>query len=139
MPTRASLWHDEATVIAGNAIAVTIDTGQVGNFYARQNTSTNGDSFSQSFFARAGTYTLAVEGQNNANNGLIDWYIDNVQVVSAQDWYAAAPAKNIIKTATVTVGGDGYHVIKGLINGKNGASGGYNMDLTRYWLRQSAD
>lgn len=139
LPTRAELWHDEAIVLTGNALAVTIDTGQLGNYYARQNTSADGNSFTQSVFLRAGTYTFSVMGQTNAANGNINWYLDNTIFGSIQNWYSAAQTKNVVKTLTLTIATDGYHILKGVISGKDSSSSGYNMDLTKYWFRQSAD
>lgn len=139
LPGRADFFHDEATVLVGNALAATIDTGQIMNYFARQSASANGDSFTQSCFLRAGTYTLSIEGQTNTANGILDWYLDNVAAITGQDWYAAAQNKNVVKTGTITIATDGYHVLKAIVNGKNGSSSGYNIDLTRYWLRQAID
>lgn len=139
LPTRSQLSHDESIVLTGNAIAVTLDSGQIDNLFARQSPGANGDSFTQSVFLRNGTYTFSVEGQTNAANGMIDWYLDGVAFTTGQDWYTASQTKDVIKTATVTIASDGYHILKGIINGKNLSSSGYNMDLTRMWFRQSAD
>jgi hypothetical protein len=140
LPTRADLYHDESTVVTGNALAVTIDTGQIDNYFARQSASANGDSFTQSVFLRAGTYTFSVEGQTNAANGMIDWYLDGSTFTTGQDWYSAAQTKNVVKTvSSVVIANDGYHVLKGVVNGKNASSTGFNMDLTKMWFRQAAD
>lgn len=139
LPTRAELWHDEATVTAGNALAVTIDAAQIGNYFARQSASANGDTFTQSVFLRAGTYTFSVEGQTNSANGLIDWSLDGTNFATGQDWYSASVTKNVVKTASVTIANDGYHTLQGKLNGKNASSTGFNMDLTKYWFKQSAD
>ncbi len=140
LPTRAELWHDEATVVVGNAIAATVDNGQMGNYFARQSTSADGNEFTQSVWLRAGTYTFSVLGQTNAGNAKIDWYLDGVLVVGGQDWYSAAQTKNVVKTASVTIAQDGYHVLKGKINGRNASNTtSWNMDLTKYWFRQAAD
>ncbi len=142
LPTRVTLFHDESTVLAGNAIAVTIDTGQEDNFFARQNASANGDSFTQSVFLRAGTYIFSVLGQTNVGNAKIDWYIADpvVPAVSGQDWYSGVQTKNVVKTASVTIPDDGYYVVRGLINGRNAANvTAWNLDLTKIWLRQAAD
>src|SRR5262245_33975441 len=140
LPIRVDLFHDEATVLTGNALgSATVDTGQAYNYYIRQSTSADADSFTQSVFLRAGTYTFSVIGQTNTANGKIDWYIDNVSFTTGQDWYSASQTKNVVKTASVTINSDGYHVLKGVINTKNASSSGFNMDLTKYWFRTSAD
>jgi hypothetical protein len=144
LPTRAVMFHDEGTAITGNTLSsvltsIVIDTGQIHNYFTRQGPSGVADSFSNSFWLRAGTYTFSILGQTNNANGKIDWSVDGVIVVSAQDWYSAAQTKNVIMTVSVTIATDGYHKLVGTINGKNASSSGYNMDLTKYWFRQAAD
>ena len=140
LPTRADCWHDESTVISGNALTRTIDAAQTHNLYVYQNASANGDIFTQSMFLRAGTYTLSVLGETTANSGLVDWYFDGAPIVSGQDWYSGATVRNVVKvSASFTVASDGYHVLKGTVNGQNGASGGYDLKLTKMWLKQAAD
>jgi len=140
-PQRATMWHGEATVITGNALTLAIDTASMFNYAYYQNPCANGDSFSNSFFLKAGTYTLSVLGLTANSYGKIDWYIDGVKVVSLQDWYSSSTTKNVIKTASVTVVGDGYHQLIGTINGHNGSTSSphYNMALTAYWLKPTAD
>jgi hypothetical protein len=139
MPTRATMWHDECLVTAGNAISTAVDTAHVYNAQFFQSAAANGDTFTNGFFLKAGTYTFSALGITSTDRGLIDWYIDNVKVVSLQDWYAAATTRNVIKTASVTVTGDGYHVLKGVVNGKNAASTSFIMVLTKYWFKSATD
>lgn len=141
LPIRATLWHDEIDVVIGNFLVFppVVDTGQIHNFFTRQDPGGIGDTFTQSFFVRAGTYAFSALGQTNAANGKIDWYLDGTAFATGQDWYSAAQTKNVVKTASVTIANDGYHILKGAVSGKNGSSGGYNIDLTKYWLRQAAD
>jgi hypothetical protein len=138
-PLRATMWHDESLVTVGNAISRSVTTTQPYNLRVFQNSGANGDTFTNGFLLKAGTYTLAVLGETSTDRGLIDWYIDNAKVVSLQDWYAGSTAQNIEKIASVTVTGEGYHVLKGVINGKNASSSGYNMVLTKMYLKPAAD
>ncbi|HEY4723983.1 MAG TPA: hypothetical protein VII92_19170 [Anaerolineae bacterium] len=140
LPTRADCWHDESTVISGNALAPTVDAGQTYAHYTYQNASANGDIFTQSVFLRAGSYTLSVLGETTANSGLADWYFDGAPIVTGQDWYSGATVRNVIKTsASFTVADDGYHILRGTVNGQNGASGGFDLKLTKMWFKQAAD
>ncbi len=140
LPTRADCWHDESTVISGNALAPTVDAAQTYAHYVYQNASANGNIFTNSVFLRAGTYTLSVLGETTVNSGLADWYFDGAPIVSGQDWYSGATARNVVKTsASFTVADDGYHVLRGTVNGQNGASGGYDLLLTKMWFKQAAD
>ena len=139
-PKRADLYHDEATVVAGNALALTISTAQMHNGWYNQNASAQNDAFTQSFWLAAGIYTFSVLGSTGALRAQVDWYIDGERVITAQDWYAASQVVNVVKTATVTVKGDGYHVLKGIVATRNASNTtGWFMTLTKYWFRQSAD
>src|SRR5438132_1737917 len=88
MPIRAVMWHDESLVTAGTALSIAVDTAHVYNAQFFQGTPANGDTFTQGFYLKAGTYTFAALGITSTDRGLIDWYIDNVKVVSLQDWYS---------------------------------------------------
>lgn len=144
LPTRATLWHDESTVTAGNALATTLTTSQSYNQYSNQNAAANGDAFTQSLWLRAGTYTLSVLGITQNDGGKIDWYLGTSSsslalVASGQDWYSVATTYNVKQTATITVPEDGYHVLKGVVNGHNAGSAGYAVRLTKITFAQSAD
>ena len=103
------------------------------NINVYQNPSANGDSFSQSFFLGAGTYTFSVMGRTEGDAGKIDWYIDNVLAVSGQDWYyGGANQHGYVQTASVTVSGNGVHTLKGIVNGKTGSN--YYILLTTMWF-----
>ena len=139
-PKRATMWHDASLVTAGNALLRQHSTSD--NYFtdSLQNTSANGDTFTHSFFVEAATYTLSVLGVTASGHGKIDWYVDNVlQGAGGQDWYSGSVVRNVVQTQSVTVIGDGYHVLKGVVNGKNASSAGYNIILTTFWLTPSAD
>ncbi len=137
-PKRATLWHDESTVITGNAIAT--DTSGSGRYTTRayQNAPAINDEFTNGMYLEAGTYTLSVLGQSNTNCGQVTWYIDGVSAVSAQDWYAASGAF-ATKTASVTVSTDGWHVLKGIVAGKHASSSNYFLVLVKMWFKQASD
>lgn len=140
LPTRATMWHDEATVTAGNALTTTINSTHPYNFWAFQSAGANGDTFTHNFVVGEGTYTLYILGRHYTSAGRVDWYIDDVLIASAQDWYAGSAAPNITKTvASIVIAEGGRHVLKGVVNGKNGSSNGYNLYLTKYWLKQASD
>jgi hypothetical protein len=139
-PQRAIMFHEDALVTAGNALAASHDAVQNYAHYFTQNTPADADTFTQSVWLRAGTYTFSVLGLTLNNAGLIDWYIDDVTFTTGQDWYSASLTYNVTKTVgSIAVIGDGYHVLKGKVNGKNASSSSYFMPLTRYWFRASAD
>lgn len=140
MPQRATLWHDEATVISGSAISLYQDTTQVYNNTPLQTSHSNGDSFSHSLFLKAGTYTFAVLGVTTTIGGILDWTLDGTSILAGQDWYSVADAKNVIKTTTgISISTDGYHKLVGTVNGKNASSGNYYIFLTKYWFKPASD
>jgi len=140
LPTRATMWHDEATVIKGNALVRVVTDTHAYNVVSYQSASANGDTFTHGFQVGEGTYTLTVLGRHLNSAGRVDWYVDDVLVASAQDWYAGNTAPNITKTvADIVIAEGGWHVLKGVVNGKNGSSSGYILQLTKYWLKQASD
>jgi hypothetical protein len=138
-PTRATMWHQEALVTVGNAIAQYIISAMPYCAYWRQNAAANGDTFTHSCMLAAGTYSFYVEGHTWLDMGKIDWYVDNVKVVSLQDWYGSEVYGVVKSAASITVSGSGRHVIKGVVNGKHASSGGYQIPLVKYWFTQSVD
>lgn len=140
MPTRATMWHDSSLVTVGNAISVVNQPSQNYGTYSVQSTAADGDTFTQSFLLAAGTYTLKVLGYTDNNRGKIDWYIDDTIVVSGQDWYSANGTLNVFKQdGSISVVGNGRHVLKGVVNGKNGSSSGYYICLTNVVLIPGSD
>jgi len=133
-PTSVVMFHLYAVVLVGGALLP--NQTALMDFAERpyQSPPGNGDSFQQAFYLAGGTYTFTVMGEEDANCGRLDWYIDNVKVVSLQDWYAAVDAKNVVKTAVVTVVGNGRHTLRGVVNDKNGASTNYVIEIVAYSL-----
>lgn len=144
-PARAMMWHEEANILTGTNFffrdGYPYDANQNYIYTAIVDPSADGDSFSQSFMLKSGTYTFHVFGAGEINNGKLDWYVDNVLITSGQDWYDAGGATyNVRKTVNnVSVVGNGRHVLKGVVNGKNAGSIGYYMPLNKYWFEPSSD
>jgi hypothetical protein len=135
LPQRATMWHDEATVIAGGAIARVVNTVFPYNMIAVQTPDVLNDEFKHGFLIQAGNYTLYALGVTANNRGQVTWYIDDVVQGVAQDWYSAATTGNVEKTTSITVVGDGWHILKGKVLGKNASSSGYSIPLTKYWIK----
>lgn len=139
LPVRAEMWHETSLVLTGNALAPGVQTSQEHNIQTFQNTAADGDSFTNSFWIRAGTYTLRLLGVTGNNRGKVDWYIDGSLVASGQDWYSASTTFNVVKTVTSLTLTDGKHTLKGVVNGKNVSSASYFIVLTRMDFVPSAD
>jgi hypothetical protein len=143
-PTRAMMWHEEANILTGTDFffrdGYPYDANQNYIYTAIVDPSADGDSFSQSFILKGGTYTFHVFGAGELNNGLLDWYVDDVLIASGQDWYDTGSTYNVQKTVSnVSIVGNGRHVLKGVINGKNASSIGYFLPLNKYWFEPSSD
>ena len=139
-PQRATMWHDEATVTNGNALTHAMESAHPYQTVSWQNASAINDAFSHSFFLKAGTYEFTVLGYTSLTLGQVDWSIDGNLIASNQDWYSGGVVKNVRKTvSSVTVTGDGYHKLTGVVDSKNGASGGYDLLLTKYWFWVASD
>lgn len=135
-PTHATMFHPESVVIVGAGLVSANSTLQKFDLFAFQSPGSDGDSFEQSFFLKAGSYVFSVLGLGFTNRGLVDWYIDDVMIVSGQDWYASSLSYNVIKAASdISVALNGLHTLKAVINGKNPLSSGYYLYLTNYWFR----
>lgn len=127
-PTRWTALHIDSLVISGAALANTYSASAFMNSYSQQSPAASGDSFTNGFNLKSGTYTLRVYGQQDTMCGIVYWYIDNVYQ-GAQDWYGASFAGSVRNT-TVEVESDGPHSLRGLVYLKNFSSTGFSMKLT---------
>lgn len=107
--------------------------------YSSQAVDANGDYVTCSLILKAGTYNMHALGVTTSGSGIIDWTLDGVSVVAGQDWYAGSFIVHQVDSAGITVVGDGYHVLRGTINGKNGSSSGFLFSLTKIWFNPSSD
>jgi hypothetical protein len=133
-PQTASMWHRDSLT---NGYAMGEQSGIDGAFYeyAIQPSAADGNEFYQSFLLEAGTYTFHVLGVEDVDCPLLDWYLDNVLIVSGQDWYEVSQTTDAtFNTASVIVTGSKRHLLKGVVNGKNEDSTGYWVRLVRYWF-----
>lgn len=138
IPTRAVLWHWDSTATVGSALGAAIDANQLFSHYGVQAPSALGDTFTHSAVLAAGDYLVTVHGIQNTSSGIVTWSVDDV-VVAAQDWYVAGIGYNTLATFAVQLPSAGYHVLKGQVLGKNGASSGYDLLLTRILWKQASD
>jgi hypothetical protein len=143
-PTHATIWHDESTVITGNAFvtgASSHDTSQNYGAYKYQNTPANGDKFETiPFLLAAGTYTVTILGVTNNNYGKVDWRLNGTLIGGAatgQDWYSASLTYNVEQSFSMAVAVDGVYTLSGTINGTNGSSISpfYRAVLTKFWIK----
>lgn len=78
----------------------------------------------------AGTYTLTTLTNKSNYNGIVDIYIDAVEVASFDLYDSSTELKNQLNTqSSITVASSGVKEIKFVIDGKNGSSNGYRAKL----------
>lgn len=136
LPIRATMWHNESTVLIGNALTHNTDTSQRYNSHSYQFPSADGDTWENTFYLKLGIYTLWQLARTCPNCGKQDIYIDNVQNNPVPiDWYSVGVVNNVIKTLNIMVMTSGEHTIKSVVHGKNASAGGYNLRHTKYWIK----
>jgi hypothetical protein len=136
LPKRATMIHLDSRVLTGNALAREANYSIFGGRSYQSSPALN-DEFTNSFYIRAGTYTLNVYGEEKNDRGIVTWSIDGVSQ-GTQDWYAVAQAVSF-RSTSVTVLRDGYHKLNGKVASKNGSSGDYYMALGSMTLVPAAD
>jgi len=143
-PQRAVLWHDEALVTVGNALTTTVQSAQYYCCYAYQNASANGDTWTNSVYLAEGIYQVDGWCVRTSDTGKIDLSIGDYDLVVAHDLYTAvwAARQYLSKSPgswVIAVPTSGRYVVTCTINGKNAASGGYDLMLTNiYFMPLSA-
>lgn len=142
-PVRATMWHDESIVVAGNTLTHTTITSQRYNSYSYQNTPALSDSFDNACFMAAGTYTFYVLGIQSPAAGICKWQYKVpggtfTDFITGQDWYNASLAYNTVLSGAITLPLGGYIVIRCVCTGKNASSSNYNLYLTKFWIKPSS-
>lgn len=130
---------DQGTVVVQNCASGS-GHDQRYRFWIYNGTDDDGDEFEQGFDLAAGEYEMNVLGVEGSNRCILDWYIADeggafVQVKNNDDWYNAAGYNyNQVHTWTVTIAADGYHVLKGIVDGKNPSSSHHYYAITKVWF-----
>lgn len=130
-----------ATGLSTATATLTIDTAQVLNSYwgvvaANAN---DGDEITWSVWLAAGTYTIEKVGVEASTRGKLDWTMDGASLTSGEDWYNAATTHNVSKSNSVSIYGNGYHVLKSKVNGKNASSSDFTVQLSYIHIYPAAD
>lgn len=137
-PTRATMWHADSLALTGNAILRQVESTAFYGTRAYQNTAAVNDEFTNSFVSIGGSYTLVVYGARGTNLGIVTWYIDGVSQ-GTMDMYNASGSQAIRYTLSVTVVGEGYHVLRGVVASKHASSSDYFAIITQMAIVPSAD
>lgn len=130
-----TIWHDEDTVLAGDAtIRKNVQALQTYCVYVDRASMADGDSAGQEIVLAPGTYSFFVLGFTGGSQGKLDWYLDAAKIVDGQDWYSGGGTWNVIKSTTSIVVAGGRYTLKFIANGKNGSSANYWHALTKSWF-----
>lgn len=130
-PTRLKWFNREAiTSVAGWTL--TTNTNQIFLHYCYASSAANGDIFTWSGQLRAGYYTLSILGVGTVNSAIADIYWDN-NLIGTQDWYSST-TYNVIKTIDFLNSYSGNHILKAIVNGRNGSSTNWRLVWTYLWI-----
>jgi hypothetical protein len=69
----------------------------------------------------------------------VDVYLDGTLAFAGIDQYSAGVALDVQRIVSVTVSGNGYHVLKFVINGKNALSTNYYFSWVKCWFWMPTD
>lgn len=112
------------------------------NYYCNAkfyNSSNNdGDQVDYEIYLGAGTYTFKLLHAKNTNFGIIKLLVDDVEKGSI-DSYAASAELNVISTITgVEIASSGVKTVSLKIDGKNGSSTGYYLNISAIYIYKTA-
>jgi len=134
-PVTATMWPDEATVIAGTASINIVSTVLPYTEYTEFPSPGIGDWLSWKFFLAAGSYTLYVIGITGSPYGQVQVLIDSVIQSGVLDWYANPGSVNVILSLGITVSTSGVHQLDLKVSGKNASSSNYYFLPTKIWVK----
>lgn len=137
---RATIWHDESTVVTGSAIAPQVAVNQYYNMLALQTIPAINDEWTNSVMLEAGTYRVSILMVDGPNSGILTLSLDGTNILTV-DSYNAAPTHNQITNSgfTINVTTTGRHVVRGITASKNAASTGYEALITKIWFKRLTD
>jgi hypothetical protein len=138
----ARMWHQEAVVLAGNALTK-IATGSdvTGQFpyhrYHAQFAAAINNSFENYFTLDAGVYDFVVLCRPTSGSGIVSWSVDGVSIGTV-DLYENPGTQFVIKTINgVTITTDGIHTLTGTVASKHASSAGYLAMMYKYCFREA--
>ncbi len=106
-----------------------------GQFY--NTTSADGDEFSVNFRCPVGTYTIRFSAIKDSDRGIVDTYVDASEEDSIDLYAAAADYLNVVEITGVSITA-GSHTLKFVVDGKNGSSSDYFLNVNGISLQRTA-
>lgn len=139
---RVTAWHDESIATNGNALAHSLSTAsQRYQTFSSQTPNADLDAWTNGMWLESGTYTFNVLCVLTTGSGKLDLTLGGITVFTAEDFYSATPTKfNTIKSVgSIVIVDTGWQTIVATVNGKNGASVGHRIVITKMWAAQASD
>jgi hypothetical protein len=139
-PRQASYtWNQAITTVA-------IDTLDLGTMWlggAWRNTAANandGDTYYFYPLLDSGTYKIQIIYTKSDNQGILDTYVDGVEVNSGLDMYrASALHDNVANITGVNITSAGRHELKIVVDGKNASSSDYVVKIAHISITRTGD
>lgn len=119
-----------ARVFGGGVPTFTVNTTVVNGLYAEQLPAALGTQLVYPFYCRAGTYDMMLIGLRSTIYAQTKYYLDDVDLVTAHDWYNAATQTNFQQTFSMVVPADGWHKLRIHAYAKNVSSSAYNVRIS---------
>lgn len=133
-PERFAHWHSDSVVVNGGAINNAISANQQFNLLNYQNPSSSSDSFKLRAFLASGSYILKILGTQDTTSGMLSISVNGQLLSESLDWYQSRLTHNVVKSVGISFPNDGWQELVFSVNGKNAASTGYKVALTKFDL-----
>jgi len=133
-PTVANHFHWLSIVMAGNAIARTLTTGQTYDYVSAQNPGAKDDGWKFQVCLEAGDYDVIILWSRGTNRGILHLQVDGGGDEQTLDMYGTSLA-DVVTTLTFTLTISGNLWVYGSVPAKNASSSGYYCYITGIFFR----
>lgn len=137
-PDRQLIFWIEGKNVAGNALALNLQSTHVFNSYWKQEPGAINDIMEFSVLLQSGVYDLTIVGTQQGSNGIQHWIIDGVEDGQTIDMRGSTTA-NFTATISVEVLTSGLHTIQCKMSTKHASSSGYGNNMTYFKLLRTGD
>lgn len=125
---RAEINHGNSIVLHGNPVDFIVNTAQQNNGQFRQEAAAINDEWTNGFEAKAGDYFIRFVCVRGTSSGILDFTVDGAGGGSI-DFYNSTAQNRFVSDVGITLDADGYHILHGKVNGKNGSSTSYRVGI----------
>lgn len=133
LPVSFTHFHDESTVLSGNALTVGLNGIYRYGYIVYQEPPALNNSFRFYRLLKSGTYRMYFLCNTGNGYGKLKLDLDGNTAFNDLDFYAASQTNHNLLTRDVVVGSDGLHEFKFTVFTKHASSGNYYCSLTKIW------